>query len=59
LPPGGYPIAVKKYISYHNTVLKKELLKRILSGFKLGWSIAILYIATTHEFQIASHPYLD
>jgi hypothetical protein len=43
------------------TVLKKELLKRILlSGFKLGWSIAmILYIATTHEFQIASHPYLD
>jgi len=43
------------------TVLKKELLKRILlSGFKLGWSIAmILYIATAHEFQIASHPYLD
>jgi hypothetical protein len=42
LPPGGYPNAVKKYnISYHNTVLKKELLKRILlSGFKLGWSIA-------------------
>jgi len=36
-------------------------LKRILlSGFKLGWSIAmILYIARTHEFQIASHPYLD
>jgi len=40
------------------TVLKKELLKRILlSGFKLGWSIAM--IARTHEFQIASHPYLD
>jgi len=50
-----------KNISYHNTVLKKELLKRILlSGFELGWSIAmILYIATTHEVQIASHPYLD
>jgi len=48
-------------ISYHNTFLKREILKRILlSGFKLGWSIAmILYIATTHEFQIASHPYLD
>ena len=45
----------------HFTVFKKELLKRILlSGFKLGWSIAmILYIARTHEFQIASHPYLD
>jgi hypothetical protein len=30
-----------------------EFLKRILlSGFKLGWSIAIiLYITTTHEFQ--------
>jgi len=48
-------------ISYHNTVLKKELLKRVLlSGFKLGCSIAmILYIPTTHEIQIASHPYLD
>ena len=26
------------------TVLKKELLKRLLSDFKLGWSFAILYI---------------
>jgi len=61
LPPGGYPIAVKKYVISYNTVLKKELLKRILLlGFKLGWSIAmILYIATKHEFQVASHPYLD
>jgi len=43
------------------TVLKMELWTRmLLSGFKLGWFIArILYIATTHEFQIASHPYLD
>jgi hypothetical protein len=43
------------------TVLKKELLKTtLLSGLKLGWSMAmILFIATTHEFQIASHPYLD
>jgi hypothetical protein len=48
-------------IAYDNTVLKQEILKRILlSGFKIGRSIAmILYIATTHEFQIASHPYLD
>jgi len=38
------------------TVLKKELLNR-LSGFKFGWSIAmILYIARTHEFQIAHIP---
>ena len=50
-----------KNVTYHNTVLRKELLKRILlPSFKLGWSIAIiLYIATTHEFQIASHRYLD
>jgi hypothetical protein len=42
------------------TVLKKKLLKRVLlSGFIFGWPIAILYVATIHEFQIASHPYLD
>jgi hypothetical protein len=54
-------LQLKKYKFYHNTVLERELLKKILlSGFKLGWSIVmILYIATTHEFQIASHPYLD
>jgi hypothetical protein len=41
------------------TVLKEELLKRILSsGFKLGWFIAmVLYKARTHKFQIASQPY--
>jgi hypothetical protein len=32
----------------------------LLLGFKNRWSNAvILYIATSHEFQIASHPYLD
>jgi len=31
----------------------------LLSGFKLGWSFAMIYIPTTHEFQLASHPYLD
>jgi len=52
---------VPKYKNLYFTVLKKEILKRILlSGFKVGWSIAvILYIAKTHEFQVASHPYLD
>ena len=31
-----------------------------LDGFKLGWSNAMkLYIARAHEFQMASHPYLD
>jgi hypothetical protein len=40
------------------TILKKEPLKRILlSDFKTGWSIAM--IARKHEFQTASHPYLD
>ena len=29
------------------TVLKEELLKRILSGFKLGWSIAMIYSYNT------------
>ena len=43
------------------TVFEVELLIRILlSGFKIGCSIAmVMYIATTHEFQIAPHPYLD
>jgi len=38
--------------------LKKELLSStLLSGFKFGWSIAvILYIGRKHEFQIAHIP---
>ena len=42
-------------ISYHNTVLKKELLKRILlSGFKLGCSIAIHTYNTRNPDSITS-----
>jgi hypothetical protein len=61
LPLRGYPVAVNIYISYNTVHIRKLLKKKILlSGFKLGWSIAMLiYIAATHEFQIASHPYLD